>query len=146
MSYGRSSLKQNFTNAQSTQTTNYYNAGVFYRRYMTLSKKFFLFGEGEVYYAYSKQLQVQPTYKSESNIKTVGLSFYPGVAFAVNRRIHLEAGLNDLLNFSYSTGNSEYTPTPAGNTTNSKSSGFNVQTNVNTSAPLSIGFRFVLGK
>lgn len=123
-----------------------FSPGLFYRRYASLGKNFYLFGEGAVYYSHGKQINEALSFVSKSTQKSnsVGLNLYPGVAFAVNRKIHLEVGLNNLLDFNYGSSNIE--SISSGTTNTSKSSGFSFSTNVSTSAPLSVGFRFVLGK
>lgn len=128
------------------QEQNGYGIGAFYRRYAPLGKKFYLFGEGAVYYNHgsNKSEYTSAGSKSEQTNNAVGINFYPGIAYAVNRKIHLEVGLNNLVDLSYSKGKNENTS--AGTTTTTRSSGFAMSTNVSTSTPLSVGFRFVLGK
>lgn len=127
------------------QEENGYSAGIFYRKYMPLGRKFYLFGEGAAYYSHRDQNYIYPDSKSIQEANSVGVNFYPGVAFAVNKRIHLEVGLNNLVDLSYNRSETKYTS--LGNTTTtSKSSGFGFSTNVSTASPLTVGFRFVLGK
>jgi hypothetical protein len=144
LSYFHSKAEQNGVVYPNVQEQNGFSAGVFYRRYMGLGKKFYLFGEGSVYYSYSKNRQEYTNSKSLQTNNNVGVSFYPGVAFAVSRKIHLEVGLNDLVDLSY--GSNKMETTLSGTTTISNGSGFGFSTNVSTSAPLSVGFRIVLGK
>lgn len=146
LSYAHSKSDQKSVYNSDVQEMNGYSTGLFYRRYMELGKKFYLFGEGAAYYGHNKN---QTEYKN-SNTKyvqttnVIGLNFYPGVAYAVSRKIHLEAGLNNLVDISYSSTRLE--AISSGTSSVSKGSGFGVSTNVSTSAPLSVGFRFVLGK
>lgn len=136
-------LNGTYTNVQEQ---NIFSPGLFYRRYASLGRKFYLFGEGGAYYSHGKTTNETKSLeaKSTQTSNTVGINFYPGVAFAVNRKIHLEVGLNNLLDFSYSSGKIESVSSGTTNTT--KTSGFAFSTNVSTTAPLSVGFRFVLGK
>lgn len=127
-----------------TQEQKGYGAGLFYRKYMPLGKQFYLFGEGAAYYGYSEQTNTLPDNTVKQKNRTIGVNFYPGVAFAVSRKIHLEAGLNNLVDLSYNKSNTE--TTSFGGTSFSSSSGFGFSTNVSTSSPLTVGFRFVLGK
>lgn len=144
LSYNRSKNEHEEGANQSRQDVNGFGAGVFYRRYMNLSQKFYLFGEGSLNYNRSKQATKNAWQNSTQKISNVGLSFYPGVAYAVSRKMHLEVGLNNLLDISYS--RSETESNLSSPPTLSKSSGIHFSTNVSTSAPLTVGFRFVLGK
>jgi hypothetical protein len=74
----------------------------------------------------------------------VGVNLYPGVTYVVGRRFHLEAGLNNLLSLQYTSSKNENTS--SGQTSVNKSSGIDFSTNLSTAAPLTVGFRFVLGK
>ena len=122
-----------------------YSGGIFYRKYMPLGKKFYLFGEGVAYYSQSEQKYVYPDFQSTQETNSIGVNFYPGITFAASKRIHLEVGLNNLVDLSY--GRSETKNTASGNTTTtSKTKGFGFSTNVSAAAPLTVGFRFVLGK
>ena len=144
LGYYRYKSEQTDVNNTYTQKQANYNAALFYRRYLTLSSKFFLFGEGAAYYNRGKQNNIYSSYTSTQKNKTVGVNLYPGVAYAATRHIHLEVGLNSLADISYTSGKTENTS--SGITTSSRSSGFNFSTNVSSSAPLTVGFRIVLGK
>lgn len=144
LSYGKAKTKFNDSYTQRNQEVENYGAGIFYRRYIPLGQKFFIFGEGAVYYNRNKQEEKQVLVGSKQIASTVGANFYPGIAYAVSKKIHLEIGLNNLLDLSYNTGTTEHFS--GSNTTRSESRGFNFAANVSTSAPLTVGFRFVLGK
>ncbi|NTS39446.1 outer membrane beta-barrel protein [Flavisolibacter sp. BT320] len=141
LSYGKNKSEIEDGTAENWQRTNQFGAGFFYRRYMNLSQKFYLFGEGSVFYNGTKQETRSSWQQMDQKIKSVGINFYPGVAYAVSRKMHLEIGLNNLLDISYS---HSKTASPSGS--EQTSSGFGFYTNVSTSAPLTVGFRFVLGK
>ncbi len=127
------------------RTTNGYGGGVFYRSYLPLAKKFYLFGEGNAYFRYTKQSDEQVFDTKYSNKQTeIGLSVYPGLSYAVNKRFHLEASINNLLSLAYyRTSNESVSPI---STTKVKGSGLSYSANVSSSSPLTLGFRFVLGK
>ena len=129
-----------------TQNANGYIAGLFFRRYKALGKDFFLFGEGalnySVYQNKYKNNNPNPTYSQTSH--SISLNLYPGIAYAASKRFHLEVALNNLVNLDYGWGKTE---TMSNSTTSStKNSGFGFSTNLNTAAPLTVGFRFVLAK
>ncbi|HEY0730964.1 MAG TPA: hypothetical protein VGD33_00995 [Chitinophagaceae bacterium] len=135
-------------NSNNNQHQNYpesessgYSAGLFYRRYISLSNKFFLFGEGGADYGVNNYNNGSG---SEFEGKTIGLNLFPGISYAVGKRFQLEAVLNDLLRVSYSTGkNIDNTGTSP---VESKTNAFSIGTNLSSQMPLTIGFRFVLGK
>lgn len=127
------------------RTTNGYGGGVFYRSYFPLAKKFYLFGEGNAFVKSSKQDDEQTfDIKFTRKQTDVGINLYPGVMYAVSKRFHLEASINNLLTVSYyKTADKSVSPTW---TSEIKGSGVNFSANVSNSSPLTIGFRFVLGK
>lgn len=142
LSYSHS--KSGPDNSSYKQEQKSYGAGLFYRKYKSLGKQFYLFGEGAAYYIHSELTNKMPDFMSTQKMGSIGLNFYPGVAYAVSRKVHLEAGLNNLVDLSY---NENKTVTSSlGGTTTSKGSGFGFSTNVSTASPLTIGLRFVLGK
>lgn len=144
LSYYHSVSKQSSPNYSTELEQNGYGAGVFYRRYLNLSRKFFLFGEGVGSYTKNIYENKQASSTAKQTNHTASLSLFPGVAYAVSRRFHLEVGLNDLAQLSYTRRITENTS--AGGSITTKGSGFGFSSNVSTSAPLNIGFRVVLGK
>lgn len=122
-----------------------YMGGAFVRKYKQLAKSdFYLFGEAELSYSYMKQerhdLPASSTIFKENNIY---LGFKPGLSYAVNNRLHLELGLNNLLygNYSFSKEFNHQTGTTV------KRSGTSISTNItNLSNNISVGVRFLLAK
>jgi len=130
-----------------------YSGGLFVRRYAALGKNFYLYGNGAINYSQADHTEssspnYNPYYERYYNTKGVTLSLAPGIAYAINKRFHLEASLNDLVTFGYNT--TDYrTITFNGSSisnTFTESKNFNFNTNFNASAPFAIGFRVVLGK
>jgi hypothetical protein len=144
LSYSTSKSEQD--NTGYLQKNTGFNAGVFYRRYIGLSKAFYLFGEGAAYYGTNENRNVSTpnntTYVQKG--KAVGVNLHPGVTYVVSRRFHLEAGLNNLVSLQYSSSKNENIS--SGQTSVSESSGIDFSTNLSTAAPLTVGFRVVLGK
>lgn len=140
-SYGHTKTE----NSTSQQKINSYSLGVFMRKYLSLGKSFYLFGEGGVGYNHSNNTQITDI-ASKSIFKQNGISanLYPGIAYALNKRIHLEASINNLISLSYY--KSEGETISMGNSTFTKYHSFSFDSNLSTSVPLSLGFRFVLGK
>jgi hypothetical protein len=145
ISLGYSHYKNESIGATGTVKNDSYSAGIFYRKYAVLGKGFYLFGEADADYSLNKQNSVYINdNKAERKSWSIGVSASPGVAYAVSKRFHLEAGLNQLVSLSYGhtketaiTGVQKYTTT---------SNGFPLSTNLSSSTPLTIGFRFVLAK
>ena len=124
---------------------NAYGGGVFLRRYLPVGKNFYMFGEGQANFNYSQQTSRPNTdLQSKIMIYNGGISLYPGLAYAVNKRFHLELGLNNLVSFGYN--RQEVENVTLGGTTRTKSSGFQFSTNLSTSTPFNVGFRVGLGK
>jgi hypothetical protein len=137
VNYGySSSTEQSFK-----RTNNNYGANLFLRKYLTLEKGFYLFGEGSAFVNKANtEDKNSGTISSSNKFLTVGLNFNPGVSYAVNNRFHLEVGLNNLGYISYQ--KQKYT---SGSNT-SKTNSFSLGSNLSGSSPLSVGFRFLLGK
>lgn len=140
--FGRAVSKDNNNDQKSTS----YSLGVYTRRYLTLGKGFYLFGEANAGYYRSTQKRTTPQtpYAVSEQHSYTGIGFYPGVVYAVNRFFQLEASLNGLAGLDYST--SKVTTTSNGVNSYSKNSGVSFNTNASNSNPLSVGFRFVFGK
>jgi hypothetical protein len=126
-----------------------YSGGIFVRRYSTLGKNFYLYGNGSINYNKTSHSQIYTNnHENYYYSKGVALSIAPGIAYAISRRFHLEASLNDLLTVGYTTSRTKNITHVGGITTSNitKDKSFGFGTNFNTSSPLYIGFRIVLGK
>lgn len=122
---------------------NGYGGGVFLRRYLPLGKSFYLFGEGQANFSYTQTDRYPSQDVHSKQMQYSGsIVFYPGITYSIKDRIHLEAGLNNLLNFTYFRTENKLT-TPVTESI-SKTSGFNLSANVSNNSPFNIGFRFVL--
>ena len=144
LSYFHSNASQE--NPALSQKANGYSAGVFYRKYLNLSKAFYLFGEAAAYYSFNKADSRYAPLGADTRqtSRTIGVNLYPGVAYVVSKRFHLEVGLNNLVSLDYTRNKNETLPPGSSNV--SKSSGLGFSTNLSTAAPLTVGFRVVLGK
>jgi hypothetical protein len=126
------------------QETKSYGISAFIRKYKMLGNNFYIFGDGSISYNKGEtEIKTNPNGSQQQNTKTAGLAFYPGIAFAVNRRFHLEAGLSNLVYFNYSV-NKGSDPSSPGNIFTSKT--FSAGTSLSGSIPLTIGFRILLAK
>ena len=140
--YGRGKTKSD----NSTSESNNHNAGVFYRRYLPLGKAFYLFGEAGFGYHSGKTENKTPATSSENlqQQTNIGLSLFPGVTYAVSKKFHLEASINNLFSLYYHKSKNEQTT--FGDTNKNENSGVSLDANMSASTPLTLGFRFVLGK
>lgn len=116
---------------------------VFLRKYFPLGKDFYFFGQGGVFVNSSKGENKASQYKQESKNLGVGLSLQPGVSYAVSKKFHLEAGLNNMANIGFHKSETKTIP-GAGQTTTSKGQGFNFSSSLNSGNYFNIGFRFFL--
>ncbi len=121
-----------------------FTTGVFIRKYKQLAKSdFYLFGESSLKYSNMKQERTEQSpdeFISKTN--NVNLSIKPGLSYAVNKRLHLELGLNNLLSAEYS---STRQTVNQGNAV--KQSGFSASANIsNITNNISFGVRFLLAK
>lgn len=146
-------INTSFSNYKADPTVSYpikrkdesFSGGVFARRYSTIGKNFYLYGNGSLNYQKTSQSQISSTdYANHFTSKGVSLSIAPGIAYAINKRFHLEMSMNDLLSVGYIKTESEDVTLGGRKITESKSFGF--ETNLNPASSLYVGFRFVLGK
>lgn len=125
------------------QETNGYGAGVFIRKYLTLGKGFYLFGQGRLGVNARKVENTQrfPPYVNVENRElSATLSFYPGVSYAINKKIHLEMGFNNLGYLQYA-----HTSSEASNVSGkSKGNSFSIGSNLTNFSNILIGMRFIL--
>ena len=120
---------------------NGYGGGIFYRKYFPLSNRFYLLGEAGANYVTSNQDNGSNTeYRSNST----ALSVFPGISFTLSKRFLLEALLTDLFRVNYTTEKITDKSGPSPIELNNEA--FSIGTTLSSQMPLTIGFRFVLGK
>jgi hypothetical protein len=115
-----------------------YGAGFFLRKYATLGKNFYLFGQGRLgagYYRNKYSPSVYPSNRAEGF--TIDLNFYPGVAYSVTNKIQLEAGLPSFLSLTYDRFKQH---------NNYKGSSFNASTSLSNAGDFSVGVRVLLNR
>jgi hypothetical protein len=95
------------SNANGTTSTpsDGFTLGVFIRRYKFLGSGFALFGQAEIGGGYSHAHAINaPGNMPAADVTNVGsgyLTFYPGIAYALNRHWQIETGLANFLSISY---------------------------------------------
>jgi hypothetical protein len=105
--YASTRNKFNGTQTSNPRSTSY-TAGFFVRKYLSFAKGFYFFAESGVYYSKNKS-DIVDSPLPENKFWSTGINFYPGLAYKLTNKIHLEAGLPSFLNLEYS--KSKYTDT-----------------------------------
>lgn len=144
LSYGNS-------NSNSIYKSNQYGAGVFYRKYKSIAKDFYLFGEADAAYNYIKNTQGNLQIGNDASIYTSNggsLSFTPGFSYSICKRMQMELSMQNLFSIGYSNAKNETTSTGTSTISTTKSNGFGANVNLNSSLlnNFGIGFKFLLGK
>jgi len=126
---------------------NSYNVGVFLRKYKNVGTSgFYLFVQGGLGAHYMIQKQEGGSYLpsfDELKRTSIGLSAYPGLSYAVSKKLHLETGFNNLLSMNYF--HEKRQASNPGSIT--KTNGFSVASSLNNAtSALYLGFRLLLGK
>lgn len=132
---------------QATQKGNSFGAGVFARHYKNIRKSgFYVFVQNSLGAGYGEQRYEKTDYNDLKKVKTftVNLNIYPGISYAVSRKLHLETGFNNLLYINYSNEKNESWNIAA--TTATKTNRLYLGTSLNNLSSLYVGFRVLIGK
>jgi hypothetical protein len=125
---------------------DFYNAGIFLRKYKNIGAGgFYLFVQGGLGGSYLKQKQEDSNsgFFDQTKRVAVGLTAYPGISYAVSKKLHLETGFNNLLSLNYFN-EKRNAGSPV---TTSKTNGFNIASSLNNAtSSLYLGFRLLIGK
>jgi hypothetical protein len=130
---------------------NEYGAGVFYRKYKSILKNIYFFGEGDAEYFYSKNISEYFVSGQDGQryiTQSASINFIPGIAYSVCKKIQMELLMQNLLTISYAHTNSDYTSSTAPSISTIKGNTFQVDANLNSNllSNFGIGFKFLLGK
>ncbi|NML20380.1 hypothetical protein HHL16_05820 [Pseudoflavitalea sp. G-6-1-2] len=127
-----------------TPDSDAYGAGVFIRKYWGIANRLYLFGNGRLGYRYAKEgltnNEAFPEIQSKEH--RVSLSFFPGVSFAVSKKVHLESTFMNLLTIDYI---NTRVRENNGNKISSKSA-FDFNSSFNNAASFTVGFKLLLSK
>src|SRR5687768_4014276 len=99
----------NRTSATDKSVTNNYGGGIFYRRYLPLGKNFYLYGQGQLQLDFGNQEYKTSATNYKKTTNYVGVGLFPGVAYAISKRFHLEVSMNNLVSLGYSSIKENYT-------------------------------------
>lgn len=144
---GYSNGRSDYTGSSGINS-NGFSAGIFLRKYKPLGNGFFLFGQSRVGggYTHSSQNEPQGNQPSEdvNNTYNFALQFFPGIAYALNQKWQLEAGLPNFFSVSYSNSREtvSYTNQPD---THFNAHSFSLQSSITGSTALSVGLRYFIG-
>lgn len=140
-----------FSNLGSSNKTNLYSAGVFYRKYKSLAKGFYFFGELEGVYNYSKN--TQGIFEIGNNAQRytsngASVSFTPGVSYSIFKKIQMELLMPGIISVSYGRLKTENITPSTTSVSSEKSNNFSASANFNSSLlnNFAVGFKFILGK
>lgn len=131
--------------------SNQFSAGVFYRKYKSIAKDLYLFGEGDALYNYSKYTQgnFQIGSSATRNISNGGsLSFIPGISYSICKKMQMELVMQNLFSLSYGVTKNEATNSGNSTISSAKTDNFSASINLNSGllSNFGIGFKFFLGK
>lgn len=129
----------------SEQKVDIYGAGIFLRKYKPIgSSGFYIFLQGRAGYRLQKnEVDANTPAVSVAKSHSVSLSIYPGLSYAVSKRLHLETGFNNLVSIAYSK-DTQTSGNPV--VSKSQSSGFSISSSLNNVSNLYLGFRVLLSK
>jgi hypothetical protein len=146
VTYGHSTGSQP---QQFNQTSNEVGAGFFIRKYKLLGNGFYLFGQSRIGGYYLHSTSNDPgTQNSPSTIENgynISLQFYPGIAYAINRKWQVEIGLPTFfaVNYDHSKGTDSNTGQPDQTFT---SNSFDAVSSLSGTNEFSVGLRYVIDR
>jgi len=144
-----------YTNSKTTYTgtadnnANGFGAGFFVRKYRPLGNGFYLFGQSRLGFAYTHSSQTEPPGNNITrdvvNTYAVNLQFFPGIAYSLNPKWQLEAGLPNFFAVGYA--HTKETQSYPGQSADFHNEGhvFSIQSAITGSNSLTIGVRYFIG-
>lgn len=123
-----------------------FNAGIFLRKYRNIGTGgFYVFVQSGLNGNYNVQKQKSPSaYFNEIKQYSIGLNANPGFSYALNNKLHLETGFNNLFSIYYSN-DQRKSGSPV--VTTHKTNGFGISSSLsNATSNLYLGFRLLLSK
>jgi hypothetical protein len=137
---------RNYNSAQNfgdSTKSNGFNYSLFLRKYKPVINNFYIFLQSNAggYNVSQKSNATSQVNNSSNNSFGLTLSLSPGISYAINKKLQLEAGLNNIVGVRYTESKNK----TVNNTT--KSSSINLTTSLdNFNSQLSFGFRLLLQK
>ncbi|MEO6721043.1 MAG: hypothetical protein ABIN67_11760 [Ferruginibacter sp.] len=121
-------------------------AGIWMRKYLSLGKFFYFFGDAGLngYSIYRKQTQgMQPNYYYTEKGFSANASIYPGIAYQIKKCLFVEAALNNLVTLGYTHINLE-TKNQAGVLSTGNNNSYNLSSSIGNGVPLQVGVRWLI--
>lgn len=128
--------------------SNQYGAGIFYRKYKSLSKDFHLFGEAGLNYAHGEyKNNISGTIINKVITNGVSISLMPGLSYTLTNKVQIELLMPDLVGIGYSHARTKINLSGITGLPNDKNN-FTFLTNLdkNFLSNFGVGFKFILGK
>jgi hypothetical protein len=122
--------------------------GVFVRKYWGVANKLYVFGQGRLGVAVTRE-DFKPYENSiNSYLKgfNVAASVYPGLSFAVSRKVHLESTFFNLLTVEYSKKKYKGGDLEIGNRMTGEFSNFRISSSFDNATAFTLGVRVLLSK
>lgn len=147
LSYSPFSESNYFQNSVSplAYKRNFFGIGIFYRKYRTLGKEFFLFGEAGASYTFSNETGTDSLGVTQLTGSGNGgqIYFMPGIAYKVSKKFFVEITIPNIFLVQFNQTHSNYPMAYSGNTKNDQ---FSISTSLNSNPlfSLGIGFRLIL--
>jgi hypothetical protein len=138
VSYGRSDYEYEISNSEN----DYYNAAVYYRRYVPVGKRFYLFGQAGAGYGVMEQEETSVIARATMRQNILSLDLSPGITYALTKRFLLETGIGNIVGVSYRWDKSR--TINSNGQFSSKGSGASIYANANPRSQLYFGFRLAL--
>jgi hypothetical protein len=147
ISYSNSLGDYIYSNGTSQQKIKTYGAGVFIRKYLPVINRLYIYGQARAGYN-NNRAKFKSEYDnivSETEQKgwDVMLDFSPGVSYAVNKKLQLETGLNNLISLQYSKMKSEWKDTRNPGSQD-KTTSFSAGINLDNLTQFHLGFRLLI--
>ena len=131
-------------NLDTKNTATSYGAGVFYREYFPIYKKWVFYGQGTLGLNVSKNEQKTQGIKViTANGWNTGIDGALGISYQAGHRCWLEAGLNNFFNIGYSHSKTE-TYQAGQVVTATKGNGLSASFNASSFSNVAIGFRWII--
>ena len=142
---GNANENTNTSGNTQKNTGNQIGAGVFYRQYFPIYKKWMFYGQTNANLNFTNSSSTLQGIKYQQAKGVSGaLTASLGITYQVSKKLWLEAGLSDLIGIAYSHQKSE-TLSPAGVVTSSfKTNTVSANFNLNSSNNFAIGFRWII--
>jgi hypothetical protein len=136
--------RQEYEKQPFSDELNNFSTGVFLRRYLPVFKQLYLFGQCHLQGGYTISRNYWNTGFRKTQSYGIHVGVYPGLSFALNRKIHFESGFNGL--FSTGFGHQREENIESSVKLITRSNGFNMSANLNSISAFTLGMRFLLAQ